>query len=346
MRTTIVCQYWDVMWWVTKELTEEEQEADAEEYQDVRNVCNVVVTEQLHLLFSGAHEEEATSIKQERRKVLEAVDLVIVLAIRGDIEGCLVAKDEADFDDPGKTCSHKRIAKDGMYVRAEFEALWVTTHAPSGHHDHDTRNEVTAWTSLAIARKPDADKTGSPPDDAHASVLQVVCNPWASPSVFSESVDASPKTDHQAVPELLASAAPLQKLLAVQEHDREHDAVPYERRAHDEMRSALPNMISTAESLACDSTKDHLYPSSHWHDTSQNSVRLHLVWPDLSQETPLQMQSQVHAQDDLRDEHEHQPISEASVSRICELPALVKMSQEVSQHCDRGSKDLCRDVPS
>ena len=81
-------------------------------------------------------------------------------------------------------------------------------------------------------------------------MLQIVRNPWTSPSVFGESIHTSPSTYDQAVPELLAPSASLQKLLSVQENDRKHDAVRNERRTHNEVRSALTDMISTTEALA------------------------------------------------------------------------------------------------
>jgi hypothetical protein len=102
-------------------LTKEEQEADAVQDQNVGNVSNMVIAEQLHLLFGGAHEEEATCVQQERREVLETVDLIVVLSIRGDIEGSLVAKDEADLNDPGQASSHERVTEDGVNVCAEVQ---------------------------------------------------------------------------------------------------------------------------------------------------------------------------------------------------------------------------------
>jgi hypothetical protein len=81
----------------------------------------MVIAEQLHLLFGGTHEEETTCVQQERREVLEAVDLVVVLTIRGDVEGGLVAKDEADLNDPGQSSSHERVAEDGVNVCAKVQ---------------------------------------------------------------------------------------------------------------------------------------------------------------------------------------------------------------------------------
>ena len=134
------------------QLTEEQQEADAVQNENVRNVSNVVVAQKLHLLLGGAHEQEATGVKQEGWQILEAVNLIVVLAVRGDVESSLVAEDEADLDNPGQACSHEGIAEDGVNVGAQVKSLWVAAHAPSGHHDNDTRNEVTTRTTPAIAR--------------------------------------------------------------------------------------------------------------------------------------------------------------------------------------------------
>jgi hypothetical protein len=136
---------------IREELTEEQQKADAVQNQDVRNVSNVMVTQELHLLLGSAHEQEATGVKQEGWQILEAVDLVVVLAVRSDIRGSLVAEDEADLDNPGQACTHERVAEDGMNVGAQVESLWVAAHAPSSHHDYNARDEVTTRTTLAIA---------------------------------------------------------------------------------------------------------------------------------------------------------------------------------------------------
>lgn len=77
-----------------------------------------MVTQELHLLLGGPHEEEAAGLKQEGCQVLEAVDLVVVLAVRSDAESSLVAEDEADLDDPGQTCCHERVAENSMNMCA------------------------------------------------------------------------------------------------------------------------------------------------------------------------------------------------------------------------------------
>lgn len=115
-------------------------------------MSDVMIAQELHLLLGGAHEQEATGVEQEGWQILEAVDLIVVLAIRSHVESSLVAEDEADLDDPGQTRGHERVAKYGMNVGAQVKSLRVTAHAPSSHHDYDTRNEVTARTTPTIAR--------------------------------------------------------------------------------------------------------------------------------------------------------------------------------------------------
>ena len=137
---------------VGQELTEEQQEADAVQNQNVRNVSDVMIAQELHLLLGGAHEQESTGVEQEGWQILETVDLVVVLAVRSNVESRLVTEDEADLDNPRQTCGHERVTKDGVDMGAEVESLWVAAHAPSCHHDHDARNEVTTGTALAIAR--------------------------------------------------------------------------------------------------------------------------------------------------------------------------------------------------
>lgn len=81
----------------------------------------MVVGKHLHLFLGRAHEEESTGIEQERRKVLEAVDLVVVLAVRSDIKSGLVAKNEADLDDSGQAGGHEGIAKYSVDHSADLQ---------------------------------------------------------------------------------------------------------------------------------------------------------------------------------------------------------------------------------
>ena len=80
-------------------LTEEQQERETEQDQYVADMRHLRSSQHCHLLLRGSHEEEAGCVQKENWQVLEAVDLIVVLAVRSDVERSLVAENEADLDE-------------------------------------------------------------------------------------------------------------------------------------------------------------------------------------------------------------------------------------------------------
>ena len=112
---------------------------------------DVVARQERHLLFCGAHKHEASCEQQERRQVLEAVDLQIHIATFWSNQGVLVLQYKGDLDDSGKSGGHESIAKHSVDMRTQSKALWVSRHSPAGHEDHDSWNDVPLWPTLSIS---------------------------------------------------------------------------------------------------------------------------------------------------------------------------------------------------
>ena len=122
---------------------------------------------------------------------------------------------------------------------AELELLRVGTHGPACHENDNARDEIAFRAAVAFAAEPDAEEASTPPDDAHARVLQIVFHPGTAPAVLGEGVDAAPSGDDEGVEELLTTAGAPKPELADEQEDGKDDAVADEGAAHDEMRKAL-----------------------------------------------------------------------------------------------------------
>lgn len=103
-----------------------------------------------HLLLRGAHEQEPGSVQQERREVLEAVDLrVHIPTLRSD-ECIAIPQHEADFNDAEDASADEGVSEDGMHHRAEHEFLRMGGHGPAGHGDDDARDDVSTRSAVAV----------------------------------------------------------------------------------------------------------------------------------------------------------------------------------------------------
>jgi hypothetical protein len=189
--------------------TEEQQERDAEQDQNIRHVRNVCFVEELHLLFGGAHEQEAAGYEQERGHVLEAVGIRAV-----GLCSAAILEHEGNLDDARGACCHQSVSKDRVNHGRDGEMLRVCRHCPAGHEDDHGWDQVPLRPSVSCAAEPDSHQSRSPPDDAHGCVLQVVASPRLTPSVFGEGVDAAPHSDDERVEEFLASSRPFEPELS------------------------------------------------------------------------------------------------------------------------------------
>jgi hypothetical protein len=154
-------------------------------------------------------------------------------------EATTVSQHERDFDDPRCTSSHKRIAKDAMDHRAEWNRLWVRTHAPSREQNNNARNQVSSWSAMSRSRQPYTKQASTPPDYAHSCVLKIISNPWTTPSMLSECVDSAPSSNEKRVKEFLTSTCPSQPELANQKYHSHHNSITDECAAHDKVRETL-----------------------------------------------------------------------------------------------------------
>ena len=119
-----------------------------------------------------------------------------------------IVKKEADLNDSCGASSHKRIAENSVNHGTEWKVLWVCAHAPSSHNDHYSWYDIASWFATPASAQPDSQQARTPPDNSHAGMLEVVGDPWSTPSMFGERVDASPCCNDNAIEELLAPACP------------------------------------------------------------------------------------------------------------------------------------------
>lgn len=274
-------------------------------------------------------------------KVLEAVGVISAHA-----DGRLVAQDEGDFNDTHGTSSHQCISKDGMDHGADHQSLRMSRHGVSSHHDHNSRNHVALGAAVAGLAEPHAQKTSTPPDYTHSSVLQVVVHPGATPAVLGEGVDTAPGGNDRGVKELLATASATEPVLSNQQQNCQQDTVGDESTAHDEMRRALPEVITLTESERRDSTKQNLHPADDGHRLSENAVSQNKDPSDACLAGLLEVELQVETQGDLDDQEQHEPVGKGVVGIWAELAAFVGVTEEVGDNSDARSEDLNRDVPA
>ena len=241
------------------------------------------------------------------------------------------------LDDSGGSRSHQSISKDGMNHSAEREVLRVSRHSPTSNEDDETRNKVPLWSSISLSAQPHTGQARTPTYNAHGCVLDVVCDPRSSPSVFSKGVDTTPRSNECRVEELLRSSSSLQPGLSDKHDDSQKDAVANESASHNEMGKTLTKVVISTISKRSDSTKQHLYPGDDRHGLANNSVAMNCDLSDLPMESLCDMEFQVYSEDDLYDEHDHQDVREGGVDILRKCSSLMKMPQEVCHHCNSCS---------
>lgn len=111
------------------------------------------------------------------------------------------------------------------------------------------------------------------------------------------------------------------------------------------MRRALPSVFSLTKPLTRNPAKQHLHPRRNRYNPTHHRVHPHQHdIPNLPQKPFLDMHPQIHPQNYLSNEQEHQPIRKLRVSIGSELSSFVQMANEVSHRGERGAEDLSRDV--
>ena len=329
--------------------------------------------EHVHLLFGGAHEEEAGGVEelcrqssvviQREMQVFKlgkmwVIDLkrrgqthkrgqelkaVVVLSIPR-IHAVPVPQHEAYLHDPRRSSCHQRVPKHCMHHRAQWQILWMRTHRPASHDNHDGREQIPSGSSIPLSRKPYPHQSRTPPHDPHARMLQIVLDPRSTPPVLGERVYASPRGDEQAVKELLAPPCPPQPRLPNQQQNRQDNPIPNERTPHDKVRQALSQMIPSTEPKRRDAAKQHLHPAQHGHELTHDAMHVHHEVSNPRVDTLFEVQFQVNAHDDLRGEHHHEGDGEGAVDVGGELAPFVRVAEEVAEDGEGDAEGLEGDV--
>lgn len=220
--------------------------------------------EKLEMASHGA----ATAIcTYKNRDELKAVPRTAIVSQRLSI-----LQNKCNFNDACKTSSHQSIAKHGMCHGADHQFLRVRGHAPAGNEDDKSRDKVALRVAVAISAQPDTGQTGTPPDNAHCSVLPIILDPGGTPTMLCEGIDTAPDGNNGAVVKLLRSACAANPGLSGKEDNSQNDAVSDKCATHDEMSCALADVIALAEAEGRDASKNHLHPGQKRHCFSNNGV--------------------------------------------------------------------------
>lgn len=177
-------------------------------------------------------------------------------------------------------------------------------------------------------------------------MLQIIMNPGTTPAVLGKGVDTAPGGDDERVKELLAATRAAQPVLTNQQKNSETNPVSDKRTAHDKVCQTLAEVVTLTEAHGRNAAKEHLRPTDDGHDLADNPVSQHKDPADSTLSGLLEVQLEIEAQHDLRDQQEHQPVRERGVGILAELAALVGVAEEVGQDGDDGSDDLEGDVPA
>lgn len=321
-------------------LTEEKQKRNAVENQNIRHMGNMRVREYLHLLLCSTHEEEARGVEQERSEILEAVGVGAI-----GRRGAAIAKHKRNLNDPGDTGSHKGVAKDGMNHAGERQSLRMRRHAPASEQNHNARNEIALRSSVPRPTEPDANQAGTPPDDAHCRVLQVVPDPRSAPAMLGKGVDTAPRGDDERVEEFLASSCPAQPQLPDEQQNGEDDSVGDEGTSHDEVRGTLAHVVAATESQGREATEKELRPGRNRQQLARNAMGLYDNLAYLAVYATLEVKLQVDTHAGLGKQEQHEPRCEFGVHVGRELAAFVLVAQEIACDGEDGAGRLDGYVP-
>ncbi|KAI4131149.1 MAG: hypothetical protein LQ338_001354 [Usnochroma carphineum] len=222
----------------------------------------------------------------------------------------------------------------------------MRTHRPSRNQNNQRRNQIPLRPPVPFAGQPYPKEARAPPHYTHARVLEVVPYPGPTPAVLRESIDATPRRDEQGIEEFLRPPRPPEPPLAHEQQDRQHDPVPDERAAHDEMRQTLSQMILSAKPQRRDPAEEHLHPAYHGHQFSDNTVEEDEVAAYATVDAPFEMEFEVDAQNDLGDEEEGEDGGERGVDVWGELAAAMDVAEDVAEEGEERAESLEGDVPA
>lgn len=178
-------------------------------------------------------------------------------------------------------------------------------------------------------------------------MLQVVLDPGPTPAVLGEGVDAAPQCNDKGIEELLRPVGAAQEELPHEQEEREHDTISDERRAHDEMRETLSQMVIPAETKSGDAAKEHLHPGDEGKRFANYTVNNDEKIAKLGHEAGTgEVEFEIETQEDLDGEGEVDDRGEGRMHIVRELATFVLMAKEVAGNCEDGPKGLEGNVPA
>src|SRR4051794_25684556 len=123
----------------------------------------------------------------------------------------------------------------------------MTRHSPSSDEDDESWDEVPLRCAISFPTQPNTSKSCSPPNYSHCSVLNIVRNPWSSPSMFGKGIDTSPCCNDRRIEEFLGPSSLPQPHLSDKHDDCKKDTVTNECTAHNKMSKTLTKVVITTE---------------------------------------------------------------------------------------------------
>lgn len=169
----------------------------------------------------------------------------------------------------------------------------MSRHAPAGNEDDEAWNKVALRVAIAISAQPDTGQAGTPPDDAHCSVLPIILDPGGAPAMLRKGINAAPNRNNGAVVKLLRSACTADPRLSRKEDDGQNNTISDESATHDKMSRALADVVALAEAEGCNAPKDHLHPGQKRHCFSNNRVEGPDKLSNHAQDTLLPVELQI-----------------------------------------------------
>lgn len=105
-------------------------------------------------------------------------------------------------------------------------------------------------------------------------------------------------------------------------------------------------MIIVTESQRRNSTKQHLYPSDHRHCFPHDPMSMNRNLPNFSVESFSDVELEVDTEDNLYNEHQHQPIRKSPMDIRCKDSPSMHVSHEITHNCQHSPKYLSWYMPS
>src|ERR1700712_1229106 len=149
MTKSMLAGLWLSKWGLPQKLTEEQQESNAIQNQNVRNVIDASSVHQLHLFLGSSHEEESTGTE---KLYFESVDVQMCTGIDSTYEWwqileaiwvcsifrhiLLIFHNEADLNTPRHSSSHESVSENAVRHSRDLKSLRVRAHGVTSQEDN------------------------------------------------------------------------------------------------------------------------------------------------------------------------------------------------------------------